>query len=136
MTMRSSILTIGITFLFCSCASLQDDGTPEPSKSILSAEEIATTTAFSAYEAIALKRPQFLKSRAVRKMGGPSAAEREELPVVYLDGIYCGDIESLRSIQVSQIESIQRIDHNEAVLRFGRDRTGGVLMIITKTAQE
>jgi hypothetical protein len=111
---------------------LRDESTSEESRSVLTAAEIATTTASDAYEAIAMRRPHFLRPRPLRRMGEPTATGSQEYPVVYMDGLFLGEIASLHGFQISLIDEIRYVESFEAVMRFGRDRTGGVIMIITK----
>ena len=51
------------------------------------------------------------------------------VPVVYISDQFSGDLNSLNHLLVSQIESIRFYRATEAMIRFGTDRTGGVIAI-------
>jgi hypothetical protein len=99
---------------------------------VLTAEEISTTNAQNAYDAISLKRPFFLKSRGVRSLHEAPVGQTVEYPVVYLDRMYYGELESLRDIPVATIQEIRYLDFNAATVRFGTGHSGGIILIITR----
>jgi hypothetical protein len=111
---------------------MQEGTTGTRAPDVLTAEEIATTTALNAYEAISLRRPFFLKSRGPRSLREPAAGQTVEYPVVYLDRMYYGDLSSLRNISVTTIEEIRYLDFNAATLQFGTGHSGGIILILTK----
>jgi hypothetical protein len=123
---------ICFAFLFVSlaggCSSMREGTTGNVQSDVLTAEEIATTDAQNAYDAISLKRPFFLKSRIHNAPSGKTAG----YPVVYMDRIYYGDLESLRNISVATIKEIRYLDSNAATVEFGAGRSGGILMVLTK----
>lgn len=51
---------------------------------------------------------------------------------IYVDGIYYGEKESLRTLQVQTIEEIRYLDKREATRRFGTDHSEGALLILTR----
>ena len=114
------------------CTSVREGTTGRVQGDVLTAAEIATTDAQNAYDAISLKRPFFLKSRGPRSLLPSPVGQTTEYPIVYLDGMYYGELESLRYIAVAHIQEIQYLDFNAATLRFGTGRTGGIVLVITK----
>jgi hypothetical protein len=100
------------------------------SREILTSEEIANTPALNAYEAIQMKRPVFLaraQRRALRESDQPDAR-----PLVYVNGVYFGDVESLRDIPVRQIKEIRFIEANDATRTLGTTNVGGVIFVLTQ----
>ena len=121
--------------LACGCGSMREGTTGSIKGDILTAEEIATTPALNAYEAISLKRPFFLKSRGMRSLHEvPSspAGQTVDYPVVYIDRMYYGDLESLRNISVKAIREIHYLDFNAATIQFGTGHTGGIILVLTR----
>jgi len=114
------------------CSSMREGTTGKVKGDVLTSEEIATTKAQNAYDAISLKRPFFLKSRGPRSLSSVPAGQTVEFPVVYFDGMYYGEIESLRNITVEDIAEIDYLDFNAATLRFGTGHSGGIILVISK----
>ena len=128
-------LSFVLAVLVCGCSSTHEGTTGRAQGDVLTAEEIATTDAQNAYDAISLKRPFFLKSRGMRSLHdvpNPEAGQTVEFPVVYLDRMYYGDLESLRNISVTVIKEIRYLDFNAATIQFGTGHTGGIILILTK----
>jgi len=125
-------LILVLTVSVCGCSSTQEGTTSRVQSDVLTAEEIATTTAENAYDAISLKRPFFLKSRGPRSLREAPAGQTVEFPIVYMNGMYYGDLESLKNIHVSQIREIRYYDHNAATMRFGTGHTGGIISVQLK----
>jgi hypothetical protein len=125
-------LALMLIVLGCGCSSMREGTTGKVQGDVLTAEEIATTIAQNAYEAISLRRPFFLKSRGVRSLREAPTGQTVEYPVVYLDRMYYGDLESLRTISVSTIVEIRYLDFNSATVQFGTGHSGGIIHVITK----
>jgi hypothetical protein len=121
-----------VVLLYGGCASPKEGTTGNYRSDVLTQEEIATTTAQNAYDAINLKRPFFLKGRGKRSLGFASSGQTEEFPVVYVDRVYFGPIESLRNLSVQHIQEIRYLDHNAATLQFGTGHSGGIILVISK----
>jgi hypothetical protein len=124
------LLAMGLAVSILSgCASTQA-GEGASSREILTAEEIARTSALNAYEAIQIRRPVFLaraQRRALRDAEQPDAR-----PIVYVNAVYFGDVESLRDIPVREIKDIRFVEANEATRTLGTANVGGVIMVTTK----
>ena len=99
--------------------------TPVASDVITSAE-IGRVSPQNAYAALEQLRPFFLRAR-------PSAVDvRGERPQlnVFIDGYFAGDLDVLKTIPVSDIESITRVQPAMAFALLGSERAGdGVLMV-------
>ena len=121
-----------VLVFFSACSSVREGTTGRSQGDVLTAEEIATTTALTAYDAISLRRPFFLKSRGTRSLREAPVGQSVEYPVVYLDRMYYGDLESLKNISVTTIDEIRYLDFNAATVQFGTGHSGGIILIITK----
>jgi hypothetical protein len=111
------------------CASSQSGGVVS-TREILTAEEMSRTTALTAYDAIQVRRPAFLagaQRRALRDVDQPDTR-----PVVSVNGIYYGEVESLRDIPVREIKEIRFLEANDATRVLGSAYAGGVIMVTTK----
>jgi hypothetical protein len=134
--MRIFQLACILGVLMSGCATPREGTTGRVQSDVLTAEEIAETTAQNAYDAISLKRPFFLKSRGPRSLHEAPAGQTVEFPIVYVNGMYYGELESLRNIHVSQVREIRYLDHNAATLRFGTGHTGGIILVLLRDGIE
>jgi len=125
-------LILTLIVLVCGCSSMHEGTTGKVQGDVLTAEEIATTTAQNAYDAISLRRPFFLKSRGTRSLREAPVGQTVEYPVVFLDRMYFGELESLKNIPVSTIDEIRYLDFNAATMQFGTGHSGGIILILTK----
>lgn len=93
--------------------------------------EIAATPVSNAYELIERLRPNWLRSPGMASIGGGA---HSQIVVVYLDGQRLGDLESLRTLSASEIQSMQWLDaaRAETVLHeVGSDPIRGAILIKT-----
>ncbi|MQA89884.1 MAG: hypothetical protein GEU90_06585 [Gemmatimonas sp.] len=126
--MRFSHLTLASMLLgvIVACAATTTGGGDNPN--VLTYEELqSVTSSNSAYEAIRLVRPQWLRSRGVSSFSG----EADPI-VVYVDNVRYGEAEALQSMSLPTVESIERIDATSATQRWGTGHAGGVLAVTTR----
>jgi hypothetical protein len=129
--MRCSIAVCGVLGLvLMGCGSTREAGKLPSSREVLTAEEISRTSALTAYEAIQILRPAFLRAQ------GPKAvltSPRSTIyPVVYMNGAYHGGLETLKSLYVSDIQDIRYIEPKQATIMFGTGHVAGIIMVNTK----
>src|SRR5690349_20791420 len=104
------------------CSSAQGAAAkPRTNRNLITAEEIAAISVSDAWEVVDRLRPAFLKTHGTLTP-----------PVVYLDGMPDGELESLHRIQPSSIQSIQYLDPLQATQRYGRAAGGGAILVTTK----
>lgn len=114
------------TLSLAGCASMKHvDGTD---RNVITATEIAAANAETAYDLIAKYRANFLHSR------GPNSIllKQPKEPTVYLDNVEFGAINSLRTIQASNIAEIRFIEGWDAMTKYGSDHVAGVIQIYTR----
>lgn len=107
----------------CAAASSQGEAGGRRSTNVITAEEIASVSASSAYEVVQRLRSQWLLVR-----GGLGS----EGIVVYVDGVRRGDANSLRDIPVEQVRELRWIDGKDATTRYGTGHGSGVIEVYTK----
>jgi hypothetical protein len=98
-------------------------------RNVITAAEIASTTAATAYEAVRQLRPAFLQQRTSRRLGGEPAAR----PIVYVDGIRMGGLDALHRVHVSDVLEIRYLSAHDATTRYGTGHTGGVIEVRSRS---
>jgi hypothetical protein len=97
-----------------------------PNPNLITANEIASTDETDAFELVRKLRPQFLTSHG-RTTGAPPPT-----PLIYVDGVYYGELPSLHAVNVRMIESISYHSLAEATTMHGRGHEGGSIDIVTR----
>jgi hypothetical protein len=95
---------------------------------LITREEIVTTQAANAHDAISRLRPAMLRSRGRVTINAGASG----YPLVYLDGQRYGEIEILKSVPVEHISQIRFLSASDATTRFGTGHTSGVIEILTR----
>lgn len=97
------------------------------SSNVITRDEILATEAADALSAVRRLRGHFLTNR------GPTSLARRtpSFPVVYLDGVFLGELATLAQIPCSEIAQIRLYRSWEAPYKFGRDKTSGVIEVLT-----
>jgi hypothetical protein len=90
----------------------------------IGAAEMRSVGANDALEAINRLRPFFF-----RRGRETSAVTGQSLLQVYLDNIKLGGLETLQTIPIESIKSIQYLSSSEATIRWGTNHTGGVILL-------
>lgn len=94
------------------------------STEIVSSEIRAVEASYhSARDVIRHLRPAWLRIRSAQSISGPTE------PVVHLDGIRYGGLESLYRIDTSDIEQMVYVSGLDATTLFGTGYGGGVILI-------
>jgi len=119
------LLMMVLPILACTRASNRP-GTGD--RDTITEQEIATSSAVNAYEAVQRLRGNFLSNRGKTTILGKSSA----MPIVYLDGVRYGEVQSLRNISASQVQAIRLYRAYDAQQKYGNDVMGGVIEVTTK----
>lgn len=114
-------LLLLVSLVACATTSAATSG----SSDVLTRTEIRGARASNAYEALQQLRPQFLRSRGRQSIREPAAG----YPVVYINDVRYGDIGSLRTIGVEEIDEIRFISAADATTRWGTGHAGGVIQV-------
>jgi hypothetical protein len=114
--------------LASSCAPARNVVPGDYNPAIISEFELNQTGVETAIEAIRRRRPQWLNYQAPTSVSNPNPG----VPVVYVNKSFVGDLSTLNQMLISQIESISFYKAPEAMIKFGTNRTGGVIDVTTK----
>lgn len=104
---------------------------PRENPDIITRAEISRTHSLTAYDAVRLLRPTFLRSRGQTSLMRQSTDE----PVVYLDDRRMGGLTALRDIPVQLIFQIRYLSSSEAQLKWGSGHPGGVVQVVSATSR-
>lgn len=117
----AALLTLG------ACAAKGRHVAPQD-RNLITADEIARSNATNAYEAVERLRPAFLRTRGSQSIQN----QAPPTPMIYIDGMRYGPLQTLSSIPAIGIVSIQYLNAIEATQRYGFGHEGGAIMITTK----
>lgn len=91
---------------------------------LITAEEIAKSSANNAYDAVRTLRPAWFVPR------GASAGQAAIM--VYIDGTREESLEALRSVEADRIKECRFLDANDATTKYGTGHTAGAIEVTTK----
>jgi hypothetical protein len=126
--MNASKLAILLTFAVASaCASTgrEGDGPQRKQQDLITREDLLDNKFHTAHEAVAALRSNWLQPR------GPDSFLKPTKVWVYLDSNKLGDVETLRSIDVTTISYIQHFKGTEATTWWGVGHNAGVILVAT-----
>ena len=110
-----------------STAAIPSKRTSGSSRSVITAEELATANASTVYEAIERLRPQFLQSH-----GAVSMQDMTADILVYMDNVRLGGVDVLRRIEPGQVQEIRYVNARDATTRYATGHGGGVIEATSK----
>ncbi|MFN2602121.1 MAG: hypothetical protein ABR582_05105 [Gemmatimonadaceae bacterium] len=114
--------------LAASCAPARNVIPGDYNPSIISEYELNQSGTYTASEAIRRLRPQWLNYQAPTSVSNPNPG----VPVVYIDESFGGDLTTLNQLLITQIESISFYKAPQAMIKYGTNRTGGVIAVTIK----
>jgi hypothetical protein len=130
LTMKTLHACLGLVLLLLAgCGSSHESGRTPSSREVLTAEEISKSGALTAYDAIRIRRPAFLTPQGPKTTG--TATRSTMHPAVYLNGMYYGEVESLKDISALNIKDIRYIEAKDATIMYGTGHVAGVIMVST-----
>jgi len=130
--------TLSLLVLTAACAST---GTSRGDSSVITAEEIAESPTRNAYDLVSSLRPRWLNVRGQQRLVTTPTDTTGNRPVsqmatttimVYLDGTRLGELDSLRSVNTSDVRSVRRLSAAEATQQFGSGHTHGAIVVSTR----
>lgn len=120
---RSSLLTAAIVglALLPTAAMAQAPDKPKDDRNRLTAEQVAETELPTVYDVVDRLRRRWFKD----PLSGKGAS-------VYQDGRRLGDKAALREIPAQEVELLEYIDGQTAILRWGQEAEGGAIVVTLK----
>jgi hypothetical protein len=118
-----------LAVLFLACASSKETTTERRSNYLITAEEIAASSARNAFDAVQLLRPNWLRMRGA---AGSTLRGETIAPVVYSDNVRLGGMENLSGIAAADIATIEYLSARDATTRFGTGHAGGAILVKSK----
>ncbi len=126
---RFALLSVFPVFLLVgACVTTDPSEGPRRDRNLIGAEELATLSSGTVYQAVQQLRPAWLRSR------GPSSSRSANMnyPAVFLDGVPIGDIETLKTHRTDGVVELRFIPARDATTRFGTGYTAGIIAIYTR----
>lgn len=115
--------------LVVAAACTKSSQTPIGSRSssnVLTRQEIAAAPVQTAYEAVQQLRPNFMRARS-------TASRTSAYPVVYIDGMRKGSLETLRLIRAAEVAEIRYLSALDATTRYGLNVEAGIIEVTSIT---
>jgi hypothetical protein len=133
--MRRPSRTLVLVAVFAAaagCASQQTGGESASryDRSLLTADQLRDHNYQSAFDAVEALRTNWLRPRGTDSFNNPSVV------VVYLDNVKLGGVETLRGVQVANVQAIRHYDANDATSRWGVGHSSGAIQVITLSGSE
>ena len=119
----SRLLVVAI--VACSKPSHPD---PFALRNIITEAELQKAGTASAYDVIARTHANFFRNRGRTSI----LAKDQARPVVFLNDVEYGVIETLRNIPASRLHEIRFYSGTEAAAKFGSAYSGGVIQLISR----
>jgi hypothetical protein len=124
--MRKLALVFAVALTLPACAASNPSGSSSSFNSNrISREEIVESGPGNAYDLIQKLRPTWLRWR-----GSTSFTQNTDVQI-YLDGTGMGGRDSLRNVDVSNVDHIEYLDARRATNRWGAGHVNGAIMIVT-----
>ena len=124
--MRSVLMAVVFAASIGACASA--GSAPSVDRNLITAQELEPMATNNVYQALQRIRPDMLK----RNRGRASINLQNPRTVVYIDNARFEELEALRTILCSQVQSIRYIDGRDAVTRYGSGHEAGAIIVTLK----
>ena len=125
--MKTALIAAAL-FTLTACLPPGNGGTHPRDPSRITQDEIMSSLAVDAYDAVAKLRANFFASR-----GRTSFRTNEStLPTVFVDGLEYGPISTLRLIAANEIQEIRLFRSWEATTLYGTGFMQGVIAVTTR----
>lgn len=122
-TIAAAVLSLSVV----ACASAGTGATTSQGFSeLITPEEVASVEVATALQLVQRLRPGWLRGR-----GSTSIVGGEELPVVYVDDVRSGAIQTLDDLAAGIVHQVSFISGRDAAVRYGLNHGAGVIMVET-----
>jgi hypothetical protein len=122
---RDALTGLVLAVLTASAVSLpaQEQGRRRRQNNVITAEEVAQSSASTAYDAIRTLRPAWFI---------PRGASGRAAIMVYIDGVRGASLDDLREVQADRVKECRFLNANDATTKYGTGHPAGAIEIITK----
>lgn len=120
---------VAIAGMFSACSMHQSETVGPGARAVITADEIDSSQASNAFDAVRKLRPGFLVSHGKVSLDARAAPA---FPNVYVDNVFYGDASTLRDIPAATIDSIKFYTPGEAQYKFGHGNMAGVIEVVTR----
>lgn len=127
--MRKPIIAAVTALVLLGTACATAGGGSRSSSDVITAEELSTLDDMSAYRAIEQLRPVWLRSRGRVSLGSSAGS----LPRVIVDGASREELDALRRIWISDVQSLRYLSSSEATTRYGTGFPSGAIEVRTRS---
>ena len=137
MRMRYAVSALGAMLVLQLAAGVSPAEAQKGRKNnVISAEEIAKSSASNAYDLIKTLRPQWLRARGISTgMPDPSGGGVSDPGggiAVYVDGARQGGLDQLENIGAERVQELRYLSANDATQKYGTGHTQGAIEVTTK----
>ena|ERR1041385_782331 len=133
MLRRYSVLLIAAAIAGCASSSTTSESTTTPTPrrdtNVITADELAKSSASDLYAAVQSLRPSFLQTRG---MTSPGIGTAPEVLNVYIDGIKAGDVNILHSLRAYDVKEVRKLSASDATQKYGTGHTMGAIVVTRK----
>lgn len=104
---------------------------------VITREELAERTDLvTAYDAVRLLRPNWLRRGSVSRMQDPGAPSADNSGVlIFVDEMEWPGLTDLRNLPAAQVLEMRYLDRSQASTRFGRDIGPSIVITTTRSRQ-
>ena len=127
--MRHLLAFSACAVLFYACAPNSRGSPGSDDGDRITAQQIASIDAISAWDIIEKLRPHWLRSRGPRSLTDPALAIAD----VFVDGIHVGKIEVLQQMQISDVQEFRFLPPGRAAVRYGMGYPRGIIEVTRKS---
>ena len=125
---KTTIPLLSLAVLTVACATTSESGGESSrDRNLITYEEMETLSSLNLYEVIQRLRPAWLRSRGPMSGGGATRSD----PQVFMNGVYMGDIETLKNLRMGGVRQLQFIPARDATTRFGTGYLAGVIEVLS-----
>jgi hypothetical protein len=126
--MRTLVTAVAALLALAACGPTKPGHAAPQNRYLITADEIAKSNASNAYEAVERLRPAFFQTRGSQSIQNSAPPT----PMVYVDGMKYGALQSLMTLPAISIISIQYMNALDATQRFGIGNDGGAIVVTTR----
>jgi hypothetical protein len=124
------IVALAVGFLIAGCGSAGERSGGSEGRNVISLDDIEELSGSygDAYQIVDRLRPRWLRSRGATSLRDPRAG----YPVVYIDGLRFGALQTLREIDAQSVERMELLSSSAATTRFGTGHMGGAILVTSR----